>query len=62
MLEKESRLRPDDIKEILERTAWDMDDPYTPWFDHGYDLATGHGFVNAVVAVSEAKLPGTGYY
>ena len=54
MLEKNPSLEPDEIRDILERTAWDMDDPLTPWFDHGYDVQTGHGLVDATVALSEA--------
>ena len=36
-----------------------MDSPYTTWFDHGFDYATGHGFVNAPKALACAfdKIP-----
>eukprot|EP00977_Amphora_coffeiformis_P024156 scaffold15108_cov180-Amphora_coffeaeformis.AAC.32 len=56
MLEAQPRLKPQDIREILSNTAGDMDDPGTPWFDYGYDFATGSGFVNALYAVEEASL------
>lgn len=57
MLEVQPRLQPQDVRNILQRTAEDMDSPYTPWFDHGYDILTGDGFVNALYAVAEAGMP-----
>ena len=33
------------------RFVSDMDDPFTPDFDFGFDYATGHGFVDALEAV-----------
>ena len=40
-------LEPSQIKTLLTRTALDMDDPYTPGFDYGFDFGTGYGFVQA---------------
>jgi subtilisin family serine protease len=57
MLQVQPRLQPDDIRGILVRTAEDMDDPSTAWFDHGFDLTTGSGFLNALYAVGETALP-----
>jgi|GEM_PF-1590120 len=51
MLEAESSLSPAEIREILQSTALDMDNPYTPGFDEGFDFATGTGYVNAFEAV-----------
>jgi len=55
MLEANRSLTPDDIYEILEDTAIDMDDPFTPGFDRGFDFGTGYGFVDAEEAVDEAE-------
>ncbi len=55
MLEANRSLQPDDVYEILEDTAIDMDDPFTPEFDRGFDILTGHGFVDAEEAVDEAE-------
>lgn len=41
----------DDILAALIDTAVDMDDPFTPGFDEGFDDATGYGFVDALAAV-----------
>ena len=41
----------DDIQSALVRTAIDMDDPFTPGFDKGFDDATGYGFVDADEAI-----------
>lgn len=51
MLEAESSLSPADIREVLQSTALDMDNPYTSGFDEGFDFATGTGYVNAFEAV-----------
>ena len=40
-------LSPRTIEVLLQRTATDMDNPYTPGFDGGFDYATGAGFVQA---------------
>ena len=55
MLDANRRLTPDDIYDILEDTAIDMDDPFTLVFDNGFDFGTGHGFVDAEEAVEEAE-------
>jgi len=55
MLEANRRLSPDNVYEILEDTAIDMDDPATPGFDLGFDFGTGHGLVDALEAVEEAE-------
>ena len=55
MLEANDELTPDDIYEILEDTAIDMDDPSTPGFDLGFDFGTGFGLVDALEAVEEAE-------
>ncbi len=44
-------ITPAAIKRELERTAVDMDNPYTPEFDQGFDYRTGYGFVQADAAV-----------
>jgi subtilisin family serine protease len=46
-------LSPLEIYSIMEQTAIDMDDPFTPAFDTGFDFATGHGLVNAVAALDK---------
>jgi len=51
MLEAESNLSPADIRSVLQSTALDMDNPYSPEFDEGFDFATGTGYVNAFEAV-----------
>ncbi len=55
MLEADRSLSPDEVFEILEDTAIDMDDPATPGFDFGFDFGTGNGFVNALAAVLKAR-------
>ncbi|MFD1874756.1 T9SS type A sorting domain-containing protein [Hymenobacter bucti] len=44
-------LTPTNIAEGLVYTAQDMDDPFTPGFDVGFDFRTGFGFVQADKAV-----------
>ncbi len=53
LLEANTDLTTADIREALKNTAEDMDDPLTEEFDTGYDLKTGHGFVNAFDALVE---------
>ncbi len=53
LLQTNRELSPEDIREVLKNTAEDMDDPITPEFDEGYDVKTGHGFVNVFDAMSE---------
>jgi len=54
MLEINPSLSPEQIREILEDTARDMDDPATPGFDDGFDFRTGYGFIDARAAVAAA--------
>ena len=42
---------PSQIYANLEATAIDMDDPFTPGFDSGFDFQTGYGLINANSAV-----------
>ena len=50
-------ITPDQIKGILGKNAIDMDNPYTPGFDVGFDFATGMGFIQADKSVGEVKFP-----
>ncbi|HWK08241.1 MAG TPA: T9SS type A sorting domain-containing protein [Puia sp.] len=50
-------ITPNQIKGILESHTYDMDNPYTPGFDKGFDFATGYGFVRGEKAVGEVKFP-----
>ncbi len=54
MLEANPFLTPQEIEQILEETAIDMDDPFTPGFDVGFDDKTGFGFIQADAAVAAA--------
>lgn len=54
MLQGNPSLSANDIKQILQETADDMDDPATPGFDGGFDSGTGAGFIFADLAVSRA--------
>jgi hypothetical protein len=47
-------LTPKQITQFLELTAVDMDDPFTPGFDVGFDDATGGGLVDALAALDLA--------
>lgn len=49
-----------DIRDALTSTAVDMDDPFTPEFDEGFDFATGHGFVDALEALESIYFRETG--
>jgi hypothetical protein len=48
MLQANPDLKPLEVYEILEETAIDMN-------DEGFDFESGHGFVNALAAVTEAR-------
>ncbi|HXB05465.1 MAG TPA: T9SS type A sorting domain-containing protein, partial [Puia sp.] len=50
-------ITPSQIKGVLESNTWDMDNPYTPGFDVGFDFATGYGLIKATGAVGEVKFP-----
>lgn len=54
LLEANPDLSAEQIRMILEDTARDMDDPSTPGFDIGYDLATGYGLIDAQAAIAAA--------
>ncbi len=47
MLQKDPSLMPNELYAALENSALDMDDPYTPGFDAGFDFATGWGLIQA---------------
>lgn len=47
ILQMNPNLTPAEVYSILESTAVDMDDPYTPSFDVGFDNATGYGLIQA---------------
>ena len=46
-------ITPAEIKALLQETAQDMDDPYTPGFQEGFDNRTGYGFVNGTAALEQ---------
>ncbi|MEG3928586.1 S8 family serine peptidase [Microcoleus sp. D3_18a_C4] len=51
MLQANPYLSPADINRVLAQTALDMDDPNTPGFDVGFDLASGYGLIQADRAI-----------
>jgi len=53
MLEAVPDATPAQIYEALEQTALDMDDPFTPGFDVGFDRGTGFGFIQADAAIAK---------
>ncbi|WP_010179975.1 S8 family peptidase [Aquimarina agarilytica] len=53
LLEAKNDLTTSDIRDAFKNTAEDMDDPLTEGFDEGYDVKTGHGFINAFDALVE---------
>jgi hypothetical protein len=55
--QKLKTITPSQIKGILTTHTWDMDNPYTPGFDKGFDFATGYGLIKATGAVGEVKYP-----
>lgn len=55
--QKLKTITPSQIKGILTTHTWDMDNPYTPGFDKGFDFATGYGLIKATGAVGEVKFP-----
>ena len=57
----DGRLKPHHINHILSYTTIDMDDPFTSWFDRGYDRKTGFGLIQADKA-AEAVLRRVGIY
>ena len=57
MLEAAPGSSPDDIYASLTSTALDMNDPATPGFDTGYDVATGFGLIQADLAIADLLGP-----
>lgn len=55
LLQGRPQLTPDRVKTALQTTTIDMDDPGTPGFDTGFDLATGYGLVQADRAYQAAS-------
>ena len=53
MLEAAPNATPAEIYDALEQTALDMDDPFTPGFDVGFDFKTGFGFIQADAAIAK---------
>ncbi len=51
MRQADPTLTPNQIYDRLRETAIDMDDPFTPGFDVGYDTGTGFGYINPLAAV-----------
>lgn len=47
-------LKPGQLREVLQETAEDMDDPLTPEFDEGFDFRTGYGLIQTDKAVQKA--------
>ncbi|HYE35968.1 S8 family peptidase [Methylocaldum sp.] len=52
MLQADPSLSPWDIYTAMANTAIDMDDPFTPDFDTGFDFASGCGFIQADAAIA----------
>ena len=61
MLQEKSDLTPQEVWDILDETALDMDDPTTEGFDVGYDSATGRGYVQADKALAALQEEPTVY-
>jgi subtilisin family serine protease len=53
LLEANPNATPDQVYQALEISALDMEDPYTPGSDPGYDSASGYGFIQADRALDE---------
>ena len=47
MLDYNPALTPANIENALIASAIDMNDPFTPGFDNGFDFKTGHGLIQA---------------
>lgn len=48
---------PNEVRDILKNTTSDMDNPYTPGFDNGFDYSTGYGLINVNKAVGKVTPP-----
>lgn len=50
----QQKLTSSQIRDILQQTAVDMDDPFTQGFDSGFDFGTGYGLIQADKAIERA--------
>jgi Subtilase family/Secretion system C-terminal sorting domain len=55
--QKLNTITPDQIRGIMSSNTSDMDDPLTPGFDKGFDVASGYGLIEADKAVGAVKFP-----
>jgi Subtilase family/Secretion system C-terminal sorting domain len=55
--QKLNTITPDQIRGVLVSNTSDMDDPLTPGFDKGFDVASGYGLIEADKAVGAVKFP-----
>ena len=55
--QKLNTLTPDQIRGVMVSSTADMDDPQTPGFDKGFDVASGYGLIEADKAVGAVKFP-----
>ena len=55
--QKLNTLTPDQIRGVMTSSTSDMDDPLTPGFDKGFDVASGYGLIEADKAVGAVKFP-----
>jgi Subtilase family/Secretion system C-terminal sorting domain len=55
--QKLNTITPDQIKGVMTSSTADMDDPSTPGFDKGFDVASGYGLIEADKAVGAVKFP-----
>jgi Subtilase family len=53
LLEANPNATPEQVYQALEVSALDMENPYTPGADPGYDTASGYGFIQADRALDE---------
>ncbi|MBR8828945.1 MAG: S8 family serine peptidase, partial [Gomphosphaeria aponina SAG 52.96 = DSM 107014] len=53
MLEAKPNATPEEIYAALEKTALDMNDPFTAGSDPGFDNGTGYGLIQADAAIAE---------
>jgi Subtilase family/Secretion system C-terminal sorting domain len=55
--QKLNTITPDQIRGVMSSNTSDMDDPLTPGFDKGFDVASGYGLIMADKAVGAVKFP-----
>ncbi len=55
--QKINTITPDQIRGVMSQHTSDMDDPLTPQFDKGFDVASGYGLIEADKAVGAVKFP-----